>query len=59
MTQGEFEVFEIMCRDFIHNLIFYQKTSRDQYTREMLEDMITNVQRSRRVIAETIDSLTV
>ena len=55
MSRGEFEMFEIQCRDFIRNLIFLQKQSGDFFIREILEDMITNVQRQRRVIDAAID----
>ena len=55
MSRSEFELLEIYSGDFIRNLRFFQSQSRDQYIREMLEDMITNVRRSHRVIEEAID----
>lgn len=59
MTEGQFELFDIFCGDFVRNLKFFHSQNQDAYTREMLEDMITNIQRYRRVIAETVDTETV
>lgn len=59
MTYSEFELFDIQCRDFIRNLCFFQRDSRDEYVRATLEELITYVQRYRRVIEDSVDESTV
>lgn len=59
MTEGEFKLFEIQCSDFIRNIQFFAKQSKEPDVQSSLEFLIHNVRYNRRVIAETLDIETV
>ena len=54
MTVDQFLNFEQLCNDFKQNVRAYRKLSKDQYVKEMLDDLLDQVNRTPVLVEETL-----
>jgi len=54
MTEDQFEDFQQLCSDFKQNVRAFRKLSKDQYVKEMLDDLIDQVNRTPVLVEETL-----